>query len=113
LINQNSHHATSSAIDPTLWSGRALKNDKTSCAAPLTFFTSINEMEAVRDAAQYGGRVVFVTGSAKVMFSDPAILGMASGADAQRTQPAPAARKGVHTTQAEESHGHHSETEDA
>lgn len=49
-------------------------------AEGLTFFTSINEMEAVRDAAQAGGQVVFVTGSAKPLTTDPALLGVTAGA---------------------------------
>lgn len=58
-------------------------------AEGLVFLTSINEMEAVRDAAQSGGRVVFVTGSAKAPNTDPAMLGMISdtadrGADAKK-----------------------------
>lgn len=41
----------------------------------LGFFTSINEMEAVRDAANHGGRVVFVASSA-VQVPNAATLGM-------------------------------------
>ena len=44
-------------------------------AEALVFFTSVNEMEAVRDAAGEGGRVVFVAGSAR-SGSDPALLGL-------------------------------------
>jgi regulator of protease activity HflC (stomatin/prohibitin superfamily) len=48
----------------------------------LAFFTSINEMEAVRDAATHGGRVVFVAGSAASQGAVPqgAVLGMVAGA---------------------------------
>lgn len=42
----------------------------------LAFFTSINEMEAVRDASNHGGRVVFVAGSAARHVPDAATLGM-------------------------------------
>lgn len=42
----------------------------------LAFFTSINEMEAVRDASNHGGRVVFVAGSAARTTPDAALLGM-------------------------------------
>jgi len=41
----------------------------------LDFFISVNEMEAVTTAAQAGGRVVFVTGSARSGV-DKAVLGM-------------------------------------
>ncbi len=53
----------------------------------LAFFVSINEMEAMRDAAQAGGRVVFVTGSAKEN-QLAALMGMAS--DTAGFSPAPA-----------------------
>lgn len=43
----------------------------------LAFFVSINEMEAVRDAAQAGGRIVFVTSSAKEN-QQGAVMGMVS-----------------------------------
>jgi len=43
--------------------------------AGLDFFTSINEMEAIRDAASHGGNVVFVTAAAGKT-TDPAVLGM-------------------------------------
>jgi regulator of protease activity HflC (stomatin/prohibitin superfamily) len=43
----------------------------------LAFFNSINEMEAIRDAAANGGKVVFVAGSAK-NDSESALLGMVS-----------------------------------
>jgi len=49
-------------------------------AEALTFFNSVNEMEAVRDAAQAGGQIVFVTGSAKASSSDPALLGLTAKA---------------------------------
>lgn len=49
-------------------------------AEGLIFFTSINEMEAVRDAAAEGGRVVFVAGSAKSEGTNPALMGMISDA---------------------------------
>ena len=42
----------------------------------LNFFHGINEMEAVRDAAESGGRVVFVAGSSRHSASDPALMGM-------------------------------------
>lgn len=45
-------------------------------AEALVFFTSVNEMEAVRDAASDGGRVVFVAGSAARGGSDSALIGM-------------------------------------
>ena len=49
----------------------------------LAFFDGINEMEAVRDAAAEGGRVVFVSGSAKAGGAglDAAVLGLASDGD--------------------------------
>lgn len=46
----------------------------------LAFFVSINEMEAVRDAAQAGGRIVFVTGSNKD-YQQAGLMGMVSDAD--------------------------------
>lgn len=46
-----------------------------SASAGLDFFTSINEMEALRDAASAGGSVVFVTAAAKET-KDPATMGM-------------------------------------
>ena len=46
----------------------------------LAFFVSINEMEAVRDAAQAGGRVVFVTGSNKD-YQQAGLMGIVSDAD--------------------------------
>jgi hypothetical protein len=57
-------------------------------AAGLAFFVSINEMEALRDAAQAGGRVVFVTGSAKEN-QLAAIMGMASDTAGFAPDPAP------------------------
>ncbi|WP_118133205.1 SPFH domain-containing protein [Oceanicella sp. SM1341] len=47
--------------------------------AGLKFFTSINEMEALTAAAEAGGKVVFVTGSAAT--SGGAAMGMLAGAD--------------------------------
>jgi regulator of protease activity HflC (stomatin/prohibitin superfamily) len=44
----------------------------------LAFFDNINEMEAVRDAAEAGGRVVFVSGSAKPYLADPVTAGLAA-----------------------------------
>lgn len=52
----------------------------------LTFFNSINEMEAVRDAAQQGGKIVFIAAAAKAE-STSAVLGLVAGADSQ-TMPA-------------------------
>jgi len=46
-----------------------------SAGAGLDFFTSINEMEALRDAAAAGGSVVFVTAAAKEAKED-ATMGM-------------------------------------
>ena len=53
--------------------------------AGLEFFTSINEMEAVRDAADAGAQIVFVTGSASAKSTnDPVLMGMiAANADRQ------------------------------
>lgn len=51
----------------------------------LAFFVSINEMEAVRDAAQAGGRVVFVTGSNKD-YQHGAVMGMISDTDAETSR---------------------------
>lgn len=48
----------------------------------LAFFVSINEMEAVRDAAQAGGRVVFVTGSNKD-YQQGALMGMVTDDDVE------------------------------
>jgi regulator of protease activity HflC (stomatin/prohibitin superfamily) len=42
----------------------------------LAFFDNINEMEAVRDAAASGGRVVFVSGSAMSHTADGPLMGM-------------------------------------
>ena len=44
----------------------------------LSFFTSINEMEAIRDAAQDGGKIVFVA-SSNAGRPDAALLGMVAG----------------------------------
>lgn len=52
----------------------------------LTFFNSINEMEAVRDAAQQGGKIVFIAAAAKAE-SASAVLGLVAGADSE-TMPA-------------------------
>ncbi|MFX4300322.1 SPFH domain-containing protein [Pseudosulfitobacter pseudonitzschiae] len=46
----------------------------------LTFFNSINEMEAVRDAAQYGGKTVFIAAAAKTE-SAAAVMGMVAGTE--------------------------------
>ena len=48
----------------------------------LAFFVSINEMEALRDAAQAGGRVVFVTGS-NTDYQQRAMMGLVSDPDAK------------------------------
>jgi regulator of protease activity HflC (stomatin/prohibitin superfamily) len=48
-----------------------------SAADGLAFFVSINEMEAVRDAAQAGGRIVFVSSSARD-YQQSAMMGMIS-----------------------------------
>lgn len=58
----------------------------------LSFFNSINEMEAVRDAAHAGAQIVFVTGTAQVSSSDPALLGMTAHAGQNgKTKPEPKA----------------------
>ena len=57
----------------------------------LAFFVSINEMEAVRDAAQAGGRIVFVTGSAKDN-QQSALMGMVSDSAGYAPADAPEAR---------------------
>lgn len=53
----------------------------------LAFFVSINEMEAVRDAAQAGGRIVFVTGS-NTDYQQAATLGLVSDKDTAKPRQA-------------------------
>lgn len=55
----------------------------------LDFFISINEMEAVRDAASNGGRVVFVAGSAQKN-PDSALTGLVAQVGAEAAESAPA-----------------------
>lgn len=63
----------------------------------LSFFNSINEMEAVRDAAHAGGQIVFVTSSAQIASSEPALLGMtARAAQSPKSDGAPARTDGEH-----------------
>lgn len=58
----------------------------------LSFFNSINEMEAVRDAAASGGRVVFVSGSAKGG-TNSEMMGLLAGMDDSGAKPAPSKGK--------------------
>lgn len=60
----------------------------------LRFFETINEMEAVRDAASAGGRIVFVAGSAKDA-PQQALMGLVTDAD---TAPLPAAPRAAAPT---------------
>lgn len=59
-----------------------VKDTGLSARDALEFFKNINEMEAVRDASSYGGRVVFVAGSAK-KDENAALLGMLAGNDGE------------------------------
>lgn len=58
--------------------------------AGLEFFNSINEMEAVRDAAHNGGKIVFITSAAKSASGDPATLGMVAAQDGATPKAKPA-----------------------
>lgn len=62
----------------------------------LTFFNSINEMEALRDAAQHGGKVVFISAAAKAE-DGAALMGMVAGVEGdepRKALPKPSKAKG-------------------